>query len=170
MRNNVIFDWLFVSESATKLRANCSHTLSHALSHVPYNQFKQRSKQINVFRQRRILKKIKELNMKKKKKYWKENFSLNLRAYRKASKDYCLEYIWETSVSTLRLVQYYNGSKYKRYLIERLEIRSIRTAIVRLPNSVEHNRTHNKVLSIDHSIAGHLLADYERDASSNKID
>ena len=108
--------------------------------------------------------------MKKKKKYWKENFSLNLRAHRKASKDYCLEYIWETSVSTLRLVQYYNGSKYKRYLIERLEIRSIRTAIIRMPNSVEHNRTHNKVLSIDHSIAGHLLADYEREASSNKID
>ena len=108
--------------------------------------------------------------MKKKKKYWKENFSLNLRVHRKASKDYCLEYIWETSVSTLRLVQYYNGSKYKRYLIERLEIRSIRTAIVRMPNSVEHNRTHNKVLSIDHSIAGHLFADYERDAGSNKID
>ena len=50
----------------------------------------------------------------KKKKYWKENFSLNLRAHWKASKDYCLEYIWETSVSTLRLVQYYNGSKYER--------------------------------------------------------
>ena len=108
--------------------------------------------------------------MKKKKKYWKENFSLNLRAHRKASKDYYLEYIWETSVSTLRLVQYYNGSKCKRYLIERLEIGSIRTAIVRKPNSVEHNRTHNEVLSIDHSITGHLLADYERDASSNKID
>ena len=29
-------------------------------------------------------------------------------------------------------------------------------------------RTHNKVLSIDHSIAGHLFADYERDAGLNK--
>ena len=46
-----------------------------------------------------------------------------------------------------------------RYLIERSEIRPIQIAIVRLPNSVEHNRTHNKVLSIDHSIAGHLFAD-----------
>ena len=56
-------------------------------------------------------------------------------------------------------MKYYDGSKYKRYLIERSEIRPIRTAIVRLPNSVEHNRTHNKVLSIDHSIVEHLFAD-----------
>ena len=55
-----------------------------------------------------------------------------------------------------------------RYLIERSEIRSIRTAIVRLPHSVKHNRTHNKVLSIDHSIAEHLFADYERETGSKK--
>ena len=38
--------------------------------------------------------------------------------------------------------------------MERSEIRPIRTAIVRLPNSVEHSRTHDKVSSIDHSITG----------------
>ena len=47
----------------------------------------------------------------------------------------------------------------KRYLIERSEIRPIRKGIVRLPNSVEHNRTRNKVLSIDHWIAEQLFAD-----------
>ena len=73
-------------------------------------------------------KNLEEFRMKKKKKIRKGKFSLNLRAQWDASKEYCLEYLWETSVSTLRPVKYYNGSKYKRYLIERSEIRPIRTA------------------------------------------
>ena len=52
--------------------------------------------------------------------------------------------------------------------MERSEIRPIWTAIVRMPNSVIHNRTHHKVLSIDHSIAEHLFADYERETGSKK--
>ena len=108
--------------------------------------------------------------MKKRKNIGKRTFHWTWERTERHRKTIVLNIFEKTSVGTWRLVKYYNGSKYKRYLIERLEIRSIRTAIVRLPNSVKHNRTHNKVLSIDHSIAGHLFADYERDAGSNKID
>ena len=72
-------------------------------------------------------KNLEEFRMKKKK-IRKGKFSLNLRAQWDASKEYCLEYLWETSVSTLRPMKYYNGPKYKSYLLERSEIRPIRTA------------------------------------------
>ena len=51
---------------------------------------------------------------------------------------------------------------FERMVVIRLVTRSI--TCLKL-NSI---RTHNKVLSIDHSIAGHLFADYERDAGLNK--
>ena len=98
----------------------------------------------------------------------KEKLSMSLRAQWKAWYESCLEYFLETSVSTLHLVNYYNGSKYKRYLIERSEIRPFRTAIVRLPNSVEHNRNYKNVLSIDHSISEHLFADYFKGQGKQK--
>ena len=53
---------------------------------------------------------------------------------------------------------------FERMVVIRLVTRSI--TCLKL-NSI---RTHNKVLSIDHSIAGHLFADYERDTGLNKID
>ena len=69
--------------------------------------------------------------------------------------------LWSTTMDQNTRVIYSNARKSDQFE---------QHAIVRLPSSVEHNRTHYKVLSIDHSIAGHLFADYERDAGSNKID
>ena len=68
--------------------------------------------------------------------------------------------LWSTTMDQNTRVIYSNARKSDQFE---------QHAIVRLPSSVEHNRTHYKVLSIDHSIAGHLFADYERDAGSNKI-
>ena len=97
------------------------------------NKKKTKNSRIKVFQHQLIQnitkqkkKNLEEFRMKKKNR--KGKFSLNLRAQWDASKEYCLKYHWETSVSTLRPVKYYNGSKYKRYLIERSEIRPIRTA------------------------------------------
>ena len=96
---------------------------------------KKKNSRIKVFQHQWIENKTKQNKKKnlegfrmKKKKIRKGKFSLNLRAQWDASKEYFLEYLWETSVSALRPAKYYNESKYKSYLIERSEIRPIRTA------------------------------------------
>ena len=69
--------------------------------------------------------------------------------------------LWSTTMDQNTRVIYSNTRKSDQFE---------QHAIVRLPSSVEHNRTHYKVLSIDLSIAGHLFADYERNSGSNKMD
>ena len=109
--------------------------------------------------------------MKKKKKFGKGSFHLTWERNETHRKNivsnifekhllaHCV--LWSTTMDQNTRVIYSNARKSDQFE---------QHAIVRLPSLVEHNRTHYKVFSIDHSIAGHLFADYERDAGSNKID
>ena len=116
-------------------------------------------------------KNLEEFRMKKKKKFGKGSFhwtwernemhrkNIVSNIFEKHLLAHCV--LWSTTMDQNTRVIYSNARKSDQFE---------QHAIVRLPSSVEHNRTHYKVLSIDHSIAGHLFADYERDAGSNKID